>query len=63
MRFSFDEGHQSEWSGKFHMVIVGMGDSFRRIGMVIASLDLDGKAAADEFAIADKPNMRVQYSP
>ena len=42
---------------------VGMGDSFRRIGMVIASLDLDGKAAADEFAIADKPNMRVQYSP
>ena len=42
---------------------VGMGDSFRRIGMVIVSLDLDARADADVFAVADKPNMRVQYSP
>jgi len=31
--------------------------------MLIASLDLDGKATADEFAVADEPNMRLQYSP
>ena len=42
---------------------VGMGDSFRGIGMVIAGLDLDGEAAADEFAVAEKSTMRVQYSP
>jgi len=57
MRFSFDKRDQSEWSADFHMVIVGMGDSFRRIGMLIVSLDLHAKANADEFAVAEKPNM------
>ena len=41
---------------------VGMGDSFRKVGMLIASLDLDGKAAADEFAVADGPTMRVYFA-
>lgn len=38
---------------------VEIGDSFRKNGLLIASLDLDGKAARDEPAVGIRPTLRL----